>query len=550
MHIKLNCNKETTLKISGTYKLLEKTGKYEEKVYCKLDNSLYIYKVNKTKYVISTRLYSESYRGYITLKKSDTLFSKNIWKIYHGNDLWIKDKILITELNELAKSDIKYTVTEANSQPFSDVVIVYSKYSNIDGAYEKIVHSCNGNIAYYNKEDNIFLYKLRHFFSRYWVIGETLGSYYFYLKSDIFAELPENSSFKSSDIIIKPYVELEIYNNINEKDQFIDTDFDANLFSIGSNEIVKNFKQISWIRASNLQPMFSKMVLFHDVEPNDIIQGCLGDCWLLCALSSIAEFPNYYKTKIFKTKQISKIGKYEINLFDCSKNKWITVTIDDRIPCMKRTIYTPAKPLFSQPHENEMYILLLEKAFAKLAGSYTKLDGGFPSLAWIVLTGCQNIEYWVKEKSYWGKSIIVGNKEEPWNFQKPMGYGTADKSTHENMFLYLKQCDTKNYLMSCAIHGDVMEKKREDGLVERHAYTLLQVYQKNNIKILKIRNPWSTGECNLDWSDNSLKWKEHPDIAQEVKFTSENDGTFWISWQNFLDIFDEVQIACKSLITV
>ena len=110
--------------------------------------------------------------------------------------------------------------------------------------------------------------------------------------------------------------------------------------------------------------------------------------------------------------------------------------------------------------------------------------------------------------------------------------------------------DTKNYLMSCAIHGDVMEKEREDGLVERHAYTLLQVYQKNNIKIIKIRNPWSVGECNLNWSDNSLKWKEHPDIAQEVNFTSENDGTFWISWQNFLDIFDEVQIACKSIKTI
>ena len=31
-----------------------------------------------------------------------------------------------------------------------------------------------------------------------------------------------------------------------------------------------------------------------------------------------------------------------------------------------------------------------EKAFAKFAGGYDKLDGGFPSLAWLALTGCED----------------------------------------------------------------------------------------------------------------------------------------------------------------
>lgn len=544
MYIKLSCSKETNLKISGIYKLLEKKGKYKEKTYCKLDKSLFIYKVSKTKYVISTRLYSQSYRVYVNVSKLNTLFTKNTWHIYHGNNLWIIDNVIVEELNEYTETSNE--ITTINKIP-SDILIIYSKYNNIAGGYKKLVKKCYGSIAYYNEEDELYLYTLRSFFSQFWVIGNKLGSYSFYIKSDNFEQLPENSSFESSKIIIKPYIEHELYNNINNEKQFIDTEFKADLHSIGKGKIIENYKNITWIRAVNLQPMFSKMVLFSGIEPNDIMQGCIGDCWLLAAFASVAEFPNYIKTKIFKTKKISKIGKYEINLFDCSKNKWITVTLDDRIPCMEKIIYAPPRPLFSQPHENEMYILLLEKAFAKMAGSYTRLDGGFPALCWIALLGCQNVEYWVKNDSNWNKSIIIGNKSEPWNFQKVTGYSTNVIIQNNAMFNYLKDCDTKNYVMSCAIHGDIMEKKRDDGFIERHAYSLIHVYRKNNIKLICIRNPWGRVESTLDWSDNSRKWEEHIDIAKEVNFTIDDDGKFWVSWEDFLNIFDEVQIACKSL---
>lgn len=47
------------------------------------------------------------------------------------------------------------------------------------------------------------------------------------------------------------------------------------------------------------------------------------------------------------------------------------------------------------------------------------------------------------------------------------------------------------------------------GLVTGHAYTLLDVKElSNGVKLAKVRNPWSRGEWNGDWSDNSGKWTD------------------------------------------
>lgn len=49
----------------------------------------------------------------------------------------------------------------------------------------------------------------------------------------------------------------------------------------------------------------------------------------------------------------------------CKNGVWVTVTVDDYFPC-----YPEGEPLFARAHGNELWVMLLEKAYAKLHGNY------------------------------------------------------------------------------------------------------------------------------------------------------------------------------------
>jgi calpain-15 len=105
----------------------------------------------------------------------------------------------------------------------------------------------------------------------------------------------------------------------------------------------------------------------------------------MCALASLAERPSLVE-RLFVTKEINPNGIYRVKL--CKNGEWVTVTIDDFFPC-----YPLGSPLFSKTHGNELWVLLLEKAYAKLHGSYFSLRGGYASEALIDLTGCPTTCY-------------------------------------------------------------------------------------------------------------------------------------------------------------
>ena len=142
------------------------------------------------------------------------------------------------------------------------------------------------------------------------------------------------------------------------------------------------------------------MVMLRGTDPGDVIQGQLADCWILSSLAILATDRSLVEKLFVSTDYGEEYGcphakrrSSELNLetdgrlYVCrfyKAEEWVTVIVDDRIPCHKVT----RQPIFARCKEpNEIWVPILEKAYAKLHGTYEALAGGEMNYALKDLTG-------------------------------------------------------------------------------------------------------------------------------------------------------------------
>ena len=83
--------------------------------------------------------------------------------------------------------------------------------------------------------------------------------------------------------------------------------------------------------------------------------------------------------KLFVTLEANDHGNsYTVLLFDTCKKEWVPITVDDFLPCFEKNT-GPTVPAFTHAGSGstEMWVSLLEKAFAKVFGGYQNISGGW-----------------------------------------------------------------------------------------------------------------------------------------------------------------------------
>eukprot|EP00929_Paragymnodinium_shiwhaense_P026032 TRINITY_DN15577_c0_g1_i1.p1 TRINITY_DN15577_c0_g1~~TRINITY_DN15577_c0_g1_i1.p1 ORF type:complete len:608 (+),score=130.57 TRINITY_DN15577_c0_g1_i1:92-1915(+) len=329
---------------------------------------------------------------------------------------------------------------------------------------------------------------------------------------------------------------------------FEDPDFPADHQSIGKHK----HSHANWHRLKDLRGVSDPPVLFGRIEADAVEQGELGDCWLLAAFAAVADFPGHLKS-LFEPKEYAPDGKYSIRLYDISKG-WQTIVIDDQIPCLPHS--GGRVPCFCQVQATGIWSLLLEKAFAKFCGSYQLLEGGGSTWAFQVLTGITDQLTYDRESGSWKEwhVSVESQKKDPARWRRDGMRATKLTSrvpnpsfSREGFFGLAAYFDQCNALLSASINGDVMEKERSDGLIERHAYSLLEVQQAHGHALVKLRNPWGGTEWNGRFSDTSKEWDMYPELKKDLKLSSGDDGQFWMAWDDFVDIFDHLKVSPGSL---
>jgi calpain-15 len=106
------------------------------------------------------------------------------------------------------------------------------------------------------------------------------------------------------------------------------------------------------------------------VHPNDINQGALGNCYFLAVLSAIAEHENRIKAH-FYTQKVNNAGIYLMSFFVNGVEK--PVIVDDWFPV---ELGRKKQPAFASSKDEELWVMLMEKAWAKLNGTYARSESG------------------------------------------------------------------------------------------------------------------------------------------------------------------------------
>ena len=79
--------------------------------------------------------------------------------------------------------------------------------------------------------------------------------------------------------------------------------------------------------------------------------------------------------RIFFNRQYAAQGLYAVQFF--KNGQWRTVIVDDRIPCYADHKTQRHRPIFGRSRDpDEIWVMIIEKAYAKLHGCYEALNGG------------------------------------------------------------------------------------------------------------------------------------------------------------------------------
>ncbi|KAE8699402.1 hypothetical protein F3Y22_tig00110578pilonHSYRG00002 [Hibiscus syriacus] len=176
------------------------------------------------------------------------------------------------------------------------------------------------------------------------------------------------------------------------------------------------------------------------------------------------------------------------------QGEWVSV-VDDWIPCE-----SPGELAFATNKKaNELWVSILEKVYAKLHGSYEALEGGLVQDALVDLTGGA------------GEEIDMRSSEA----QLDLASG--------RLWSQLLRFKQEGFLLGDGSPSSSDVKVFSSGIVQGHAYSLLQVREVDGYKLIQIRNPWANEvEWNGPWSDSSSEWTDR--MRHKLKHVPQSNG--------------------------
>lgn len=237
--------------------------------------------------------------------------------------------------------------------------------------------------------------------------------------------------------------------------------------------------------------------------PMSAVRGAVNDQWFLASAAALAEIPQRVKN-LFRNQEYTSSGFFEVIFY--VNGKQTLISVDDRIPFGFNEL-----PLNSRPSDSKgWWMVILEKAYAKLNVNFENLDGGTPQEALRALTGMPVLTY--KTSSLSEKSM----------------QNTIQNSTQNG------------YIMTA------VSDQNQFGLEGDFVYTILSFKEikkdnKTLFQFVKMRHPIEARSYSGPWHNSDDRWTD--DFKSQVGFEGPASRTFYVPLSDFKSLFSEMQVT-------
>lgn len=276
-------------------------------------------------------------------------------------------------------------------------------------------------------------------------------------------------------------------------------------------------KEISGFKPEKANAVLGK------ISPLLIDGGLLADKWFLSAMAILAEGGTRVKKMFADNKpEETSLGAHRV-LFN--KNGWWKyVLLDDFLPTVNGV------PCFARVKHNPsvLWASLLQKAYAKLHGSYASITGGDTLHALRDFSGAPTCRF----DDAWAKAAV-----------NP----TAANELLDKLVGFINSGDV--VVLTTPMKKVIDSEKPASGLRDGYTYYVETVrrFPEHNLTLLKIHNPWEPAKpWTGAWAANCPKWSEYEKVKEECDpdfFAT--DGSFWMEWADAAKHFDGCGVVYK-----
>lgn len=212
----------------------------------------------------------------------------------------------------------------------------------------------------------------------------------------------------------------------------------------------------------------------HAVDPNDVEQGQMNNCFLVAAMSAVAEQDPAAIEGIIRD---NGDGTFTVTLHQYDKgglfgtgSGWepVEITVTPDFPGNAAQLSGD-----SADGAQEIWPQLIEKAYAQLEGGYAGfVDGGSPAHALSTLTG------------HGADSHAPGD----------LGFEQLSSDFDDG--------DAITFLAPETFEGEAAQLAQDHNVVGWHTYSVADTFtDQNGVPMVELRNPWGSGDVTLPYAD-------------------------------------------------